>query len=70
MTHTDPSSGRTWLYRFSRPGGIEIETRELSGDDTAETYARELSKSQVVPVIIERHDHVDWEYVTEADERP
>ena len=33
-------------------------------------YARELSKSQVVPVIIERHDHVDWEYVTEADERP
>jgi hypothetical protein len=70
MTHTDPSSGRTWLYRFSRPGGIEIETRELSGDETAETYARELSKSQVVPVIIERHDHVDWEYVTEADERP
>ncbi len=70
MTHTDPPSGRTRLYRFSRPGGIEIETRELNGDDAAEIYARELSKSQVVPVIIERHDHVDWEYVTEADERP
>ena len=49
MTHTDPSSGRTWLYRFSRPGGIEIETRELNGDEAAEIMPGELSKSQVVP---------------------
>jgi hypothetical protein len=60
----------TWLYRFSRPGGIEIETRALSSDDKAEEIARELSRAQETPVVIERHDHVDWEYVTEADERP
>ncbi len=65
-----PSGGNTWLYRFSQPGGIEIETRQLDGDETAEEIARELSKSQEVPVVIERHNHVDWEYVTEADERP
>jgi len=70
MTEARPSPGRTWLYRFSRPGGIEIETRELSGDEAAETAARQLSKAQEVPVIIARHDHVDWEYVTEVDERP
>ena len=70
MTDTGPSSAKTWLYRFSRPGGTEIETRELDGDDTAETHARELSKAQGSPVVIERRDHVDWEYVTEADERP
>jgi len=28
-----------------------------------------LSKARQIPVIIERRDHVDWEYVTEADER-
>jgi hypothetical protein len=70
MTDTDPSSGKKWLYRFSRPGGTEIETRELNGDDSAETYARKLSEAQVTPVIIKRHDTVDWEYVTEVDERP
>ncbi len=70
MTDTKPASGRTWLYRFSRPGDIEIETGELNDDHTAEVHARELSKSQGTPVIIQRHDHVDWEYVTEVDERP
>jgi hypothetical protein len=70
VTDTEPSSGRTWLYRFSQPGGVEMETCELSGDDAAETHARELSKARESPVVIERHDHVDWEYVTEADERP
>jgi hypothetical protein len=70
MSNTGPSGGNTWLYRFSQPGGIEIETRQLDGDESAEEIARELSKSQEVPVVIERHNHVDWEYVTEADERP
>jgi hypothetical protein len=70
MTDTGPSSGKTWLYRFSRPGGVEIETGQLSSDEAAEARARELSKAQVVPVTIERHNHVDWEYITEADERP
>lgn len=69
MTDTEPSFDRTWLYRFSRPGDIEVETRELNGDDTAETYARELSTAQETSIIIKRHDHVDWEYVTEVDER-
>jgi hypothetical protein len=70
MSNTGPSGGKTYLYRFSRPGGIEIETRLLDDDESAESVARELSKAQEVPVVIERHDHVDWEYVTEADERP
>lgn len=70
MTDTGPSSIKTWLYRFSRPGSVEMETRDLGSDHAAEAHARELSASQETPVIIERHDHVDWEYVTEVDERP
>jgi hypothetical protein len=70
MTDAEPSSGRRSLYRFSRPGAIEIETGEFNGDDTAETRARELSKTNATPVIIRRHQHGDdWEYVTEVDER-
>ncbi len=70
MTDTEPPPARPWLYRFSRPGGIELETRELAGNDAAEAHARELSKAQATPVTIQCHDHVDWEYVTEVDERP
>ena len=58
------------MYRFSRPGDVEIETRDLTGAAAAETYARELSNAQQTPVIIKRHDYVDWEDVTEVDERP
>ena len=69
MTDTEPNFGRTWQYRFSREGDTEIETREFNGDDTAEAYARELSKSQQIPVIIKRFlGHVQWEYITEVDE--
>jgi hypothetical protein len=57
-------------YRFSRPDQTEIEIRELDNDEVAEMIARELSRAQEVPVVIERYGHVDWEYVTEADERP
>ena len=71
MTDARPSSGQTWRYQFSQPGGIEIEVREFSDDETAETHARELSKSKQVPVIVHRlHGEVDWRYLTEADERP
>jgi hypothetical protein len=70
MTDTAPPSGKTWLYRFSRPGDAEIETRELNGDDAAEAYARGLPVAQETPIVIQRHDHVDWEYVTEIDDRP
>jgi hypothetical protein len=70
MTDTGPSSGKPSTYRFSRPGGIEIERHELNDDEAAEVIAREISKAQEVPVVIERFGHVDWEYVTEADERP
>lgn len=69
MTDTEPSSGRTWLYRFSRADDVEIETRHFDGDESAESYARELSKAQDTPVTLKRHNHVDWEYVTEVDER-
>jgi hypothetical protein len=70
MTNTGAPSAKTSLYRFSRPGGTEIETRELGSDDDAEAYARELPMAPQTPIVIERHDHVDWEYVTEVDERP
>ncbi|HTV11860.1 MAG TPA: hypothetical protein VME20_08345 [Acidimicrobiales bacterium] len=69
MTYSGPPAGSTPLYRFSEPGGAEIETRELADDDAAEERARELSKDREAPVVIERRDLVDWEYVTEADER-
>jgi hypothetical protein len=69
MNTTGPSSANTSRYRFSRPGGVEIETRELSDDEAAEAVAREISQAQQVPVVIERYGHVDWEYITEADER-
>jgi hypothetical protein len=69
MTDTGPQPIKSAQYRFSRPGGDEIETRELESDDAAEIVARELSRAQQVPVTIERYGHVDWEYVTEADER-
>jgi hypothetical protein len=70
MTDTGPTFGSTSLYRFLLPGEIEIERRDFNDDDAAVTYARELSKAREEPVIIKRHDHVDWEYVTEVDERP
>ena len=58
----------TWRYRFARPGDVEIETRDFEGDDAADTYARQLSKSLQSPVVIQRWHGVSWEYVTEADE--
>jgi hypothetical protein len=72
MTDLQPSSGRLWTYRFTRPDGDEAETAELENDDTAETRGRELSTANSVPIVIHRHSaHVDdWEYVTEVDERP
>jgi hypothetical protein len=70
MTDTEPSSARTWQYRFFRPGDIEIETQDLKDDAAAEAHARDLSKSQVTPVIVQRHNMVSWEYVNEVDERP
>jgi hypothetical protein len=70
MTNTGPSSAKTSLYRFAEPGGTEIETRAFDSDEAAETYARELPKARETPIVIERHNHVDWEYVTEVDERP
>ncbi|MGH9129857.1 MAG: hypothetical protein ACRDY2_13090 [Acidimicrobiales bacterium] len=70
MTATGAPSGKTWLYCFSRADDVEVETCHLSGDDDAEAHARELSKAQEVPIVVKRHDMVDWEYVTEVDERP
>ncbi|HYA44752.1 MAG TPA: hypothetical protein VED59_04035 [Acidimicrobiales bacterium] len=69
MTNSRPSSAQGSLYRFLQEG-TEVEEREFLGDDAAEEHARELSKAKQVPITIERRDHVDWEYVTEADERP
>ncbi len=70
MTATPPAGAAR--YRFCRPPDeAEIETRELAGDEAAEAYARELSRAQGCPVVIQRlHGHVDWRYLTEVDERP
>ena len=72
MDDVEPSSGKLGRYRFSKPGGSAVGTGEFNGDDKAEARARELSKSNASPIIVERHSgHVDaWEYVTEVDERP
>jgi len=71
MTDVDPSLDRLWNYRFTRPGGVEIEIKELDGDDTAETWAHELSRSSNSPVIIHRDEGgSDWKYITEVDDRP
>jgi hypothetical protein len=70
MTETGPTAAKTWRYRFSSPAGEEIEVGEFTSDEAAETRARTLSKAEGAPVVIGRHDHVDWEYVTEVDERP
>ena len=70
MTGSDPSQGGTALYRFLQPGGIETEQKRLPGDEAAEDCARELSKEHQAPITVQRRDDVDWEYVTEADERP
>ena len=70
MSNSGHPSSTASLYRFSEPGDIEIETRQLDDDDSAESYARQLPRAQETPIIIQRHDHVDWEYVTEVDARP
>jgi hypothetical protein len=69
MTDAEPNFGKTWRYRFASPGDVEIETRDLDADETAETHARELSDSMQTPVVVQRWHGVSWEYVTEADER-
>jgi hypothetical protein len=72
MTNPGPPLGKAWSYRFTQPDDTEVETGEFNDDAAAETRARELSKSNVAPIVIHRHSrHVDgWEYVTEVDERP
>ncbi len=69
MAGIQPSSDGSSLYRFLQPDETEVEQRQLLDDDAAEDYARGLSKARQTPITIERRDHVDWEYVTEADER-
>lgn len=69
MTYSESAVGRTWRYRFSRPDEVEIEVREFDGDESAETHAQDLSKTQSTPIKIWRHNSVDWEYLTEVDER-
>jgi hypothetical protein len=69
MTDTGTSGAKTWRYRFSLPDGTELEIREFERDEYAETYARSLSRTNIAPVKISRHDLVDWEHLTEVDER-
>ena len=70
MADITPKPGPTHRYRFSLPGGEEIETGEFADDGAADVRARDLSKAKDQPVIIHRlRGHVDWEYVTEADAR-
>lgn len=72
MTATAPGSGNVHQYRFMQPGEaeVEIEVKAFDSDDAAEDYARDLPLAKESPIIIEKRGHVDWEYVTEVDERP
>jgi hypothetical protein len=70
MSESGSAAAKTWRYRFSRPDDEEIEVGEFASDEAAEAHARTISKAQEMPVKVGRHDHVDWEYVTEVDERP
>jgi hypothetical protein len=70
MPDTESSSGKTWRYHFTRPGGDEVEAGEFVGDEPAIARARELSTSMVEPIIVERYGMVSWHYVDEVDERP
>jgi hypothetical protein len=70
MPDTPSSSGRTWRYRFTRPGGAEVETGEFPRDEAAIGRARELSTSIEEPIVVERYGRVDWHYLDEVDERP
>lgn len=63
------SSPRMWSFRFVRPDGSEIEAGAFAGEGEAEDHARVLSKSGDTPVKVERQSLVDWDYVTEVDER-
>jgi hypothetical protein len=71
VTNAEPSSGKLWSYRFTQPGGPEVETSQFTADAAAEARGRELSTLHDTPIVIHRHSaHVDaWEYVTEVDER-
>ncbi len=71
MSASDPPSGREWSYRFTQPDGVEIATRDLNGDDSAESLARDLSKASGTPVIVHRLQRLanSWEYTVEVDER-
>jgi hypothetical protein len=70
MPDTWSSSGRTWRYRFTRPGGAEVETGEFPRDEAAIARAREISTSMKEPIVVERYGRVDWHYLDEVDERP
>jgi hypothetical protein len=72
VTSAEHSSDKLWNYRFSHPDGSVVGTEQYNGDAAAEEHGRELSKTEVAPIVIHRHSgHVDaWEYVTEVDERP
>ena len=72
MSNVDTNLGRLWRYQFSEPDDTVVETGEFDGDEAAEARARDLSKSNVSPIVVKRHSgHVDsWLYVTEVDERP
>jgi hypothetical protein len=71
MTDVDPSLERLWHYRFTRPDGTELDAKELDGDQAADAWAHELSKSTKSPVVIHRNEGGDdWKYITEVDDRP
>jgi len=70
MPDNQSSSGGTWRYHFTRPGGDEVEAGEFTGDEAAIARARELSTSMLEPLVVERYGLVSWHYVDEVDERP
>jgi hypothetical protein len=70
MVASGPPSRRIRRYRLSNHDQGEIEIIEAQDDEAAEAHARSVSKARKMPVIIDRQTIVDWDYVTEVDERP
>jgi hypothetical protein len=71
MAEHGTNAARNRSYRFTEPGEVEIDVAEFADDEAAEAYGRALSESREVPVVIHKLiGAVDWEYVTEVDERP
>ncbi len=71
MTDVEPRNYSFLVRSEDEAVEVELERHEFNGDDTAESWGRELSKKHKSPIVIKRHSaHVDaWEYIGEVGEK-